>query len=112
MWFLEPTVLLLLHHGPVHGYLLLEQLADFDLDDLDASVVYRVLRDMEDRNWVTSCWDTDNTQGPPRRVYRLTALGDEVLRGYIKDLEQTHARIGRLIQAYYRHMEEGEGEHH
>lgn len=112
VWFLEPTLLLLLHHGAVHGYRLMEQLADFELDELHASVVYRVLRDMEQRDWVTSHWETDNTQGPPRRVYRLTAKGDEVLRGYIEDLEQAHQQIDRLIQAYYRHMQEGEGEHH
>jgi poly-beta-hydroxybutyrate-responsive repressor len=112
VWFLEPTLLLLLHHGSVHGYLLGEQLVQFGLADLHASVVYRTLRDMEERNWVTSYWDTDNAQGPPRRVYQLTATGDDVLRVYIEDLEQTHAQIGRLIAAYHRHMDEGEGEHH
>lgn len=112
VWFLEPTLLLLLHHRSVHGYVLMEQLARFGWDDLHASVVYRVLRDMEQRNWVTSSWDIENTQGPPRRVYRLTAVGDEALRVYIQDLEEAHAQIGELIQAYHRHMEEGEGEHH
>ncbi len=112
VWFLEPTLLLLLHQGKLHGYRLLERLEAFALGELHASVVYRVLRDMEQRGWVTSQWDTDSTQGPPRRVYRLTAEGDTVLRGYIEDLEQAHNQIGQLIQAYHRHMEEGEGEHH
>ncbi len=112
VWFLEPTLLLLLHYGRIHGYSLIEKLADFGLADLNASLVYRALREMEKRGWVTSCWDTENTQGPPRRVYRLTATGDEELSAYIEALEQTYTQIGRLIEAYYHHMEEGEGEHH
>lgn len=110
MWFLEPTLLLLLHHTTAHGYTLIDQLAEHGLQHLQSSVVYRTLRDMEDNGWVTSTWDTDT--GPARRVYRLTALGDEVLREYIKDMEQTHVRIGDLIHAYYRHIEEGEGDYH
>ncbi len=110
--FLEPTLLLLLHHGPAHGYTLLEQLGKFGLDGLRPSVVYRALRDMEGRGWVVSFWDEEQTQGPPRRVYRLTALGDEALALWTRDLEDTRQLIDHLLRAYRRHMEEGEGEHH
>jgi len=41
--FLEPTLLLLLHHGPAHGYALIEQLSEYGLADVDPSAVYRVL---------------------------------------------------------------------
>ena len=76
---LEPVLLLLLHHGPAHGYTFLEQLGEFGLEGLNPSVVYRTLRDMEERGWVTSTWDDEQTQGPPRRVYSITTQGDEVL---------------------------------
>jgi len=109
---LEPVLLLLLHHGPAHGYTFLERFDEFRLEDLDSSVVYRALRDMEERAWVTSTWDEEQTQGPPRRVYRLTAQGDEVLRWYMEDLEEARAMIDHLLGAYNRHMERGEGEHH
>ncbi len=59
---LEPALLLLLHHGPAHGYTLLEQLREFGLGDLNPSAVYRVLRDMEAKEWVTSTWDEEQTQ--------------------------------------------------
>jgi PadR family transcriptional regulator PadR len=110
--FLEPTLCLLLHHGPSHGYTLLERLEEFGLGALDSCVVYRALRDMEEKGWVTSTWDTEQAQGPPRRVYRLTAQGDEVLGGWIQDLRQTRWQIDYLIDTYSQHMEEGEGEHH
>jgi PadR family transcriptional regulator PadR len=109
---LEPALLLLLHYGPAHGYTLLQQLGEFGLGDLNSSVVYRTLRDMEEKGWVTSTWDEEQAQGPPRRVYRLTALGDEVLAMWTQDLVESRKRISYLLGAYRRHMEEGEGEHH
>jgi len=110
--FLEPTLLLLLHHGPAHGYTLLDQLSEFGLGDIDPSAIYRALRDMEEREWVTSNWDEEQTQGPPRRVYRLAALGDEVLRWWTQDLQETRQMIDHILSTYVRHMEEGGGDYH
>jgi PadR family transcriptional regulator PadR len=108
----EPALLLLLHYGPAHGYTLLEQLREFGLGDLNSSRVYRALRDMEEKGWVTSTWDDEQAQGPPRRVYRLTTLGDEVLSWHTQELQEARGMIDHLLGAYARHMEEGEGEHH
>ena len=109
---LEPALLLLLHYGPAHGYTLLDQLGEFGLGDLNSSAVYRMLRDMEEKGWVTSTWDEEQAQGPPRRVYRLTALGDEVLTLWTQDLVESRKKINYLLGAYRRHMEEVEGEPH
>jgi len=109
---LEPALLLLLHHGRSHGYTLLERLGEFGLAHLNPSVVYRMLRDMEAKGWVTSTWDEEQTQGPPRRVYCLTALGDEMLALWTQDLEESRGKIDHLLRVYRRHMEEGEGEYH
>lgn len=108
----EPTLLLLLHHGPAHGYPLIEQLDKYGLADIDPSAVYRALRDMEERGWVSSSWEDKQTQGPPRRVYHLTALGDDMLNWWTQDLQETRDMIDHLVVAYRRHMQEGKGEHH
>jgi DNA-binding PadR family transcriptional regulator len=79
---------------------------------MDPSAVYRTLRDMEDKGWVISAWDEEQTQGPPRRVYRLSALGDRVLRWWTHDLQQTRRVVDHLLDTYARHMEEGEGDYH
>jgi len=110
--FLEPTLLLLLHHGPGHGYTLIDGLEDYGLHEVDTSAVYRALRGMEEKGWVASSWDEEQTQGPPRRVYRLTELGDEVLRWWTRDLHETRGMIDHILGTYRTHMEEGEGEHH
>jgi PadR family transcriptional regulator PadR len=110
--FLDPALLLLLHRGQAHGYTLLEQLAEFGLANLNPSVIYRTLRDMEDRGWVTSTWDEEKTQGPPRRVYRITAEGDNALAQWAQDLGETRDLISHFVGAYQQHMEEGEGDYH
>ncbi len=76
--FLEPCLLLLLRGDASHGYNLLEALGQFGFapGSVDASVVYRVLREMEESGWVSSCWDTAGS-GPPRRVYTVTADGSD-----------------------------------
>jgi PadR family transcriptional regulator PadR len=109
---LESALLLLLHREPAHGYTLLEQLGEFGLGEVDPSTIYRALRDMEGREWVSSTWDEEQSQGPARRVYRITELGDEVLAVWIQDLQETWKMIDHLLKAYRLHMKEGEGAYH
>jgi PadR family transcriptional regulator PadR len=108
----ESALLLLLHHEPAHGYTLVEGLAEFGLSAMDPSAIYRTLRSMEDRGWVASTWDEEQSLGPPRRVYRITAVGDEVLAAWIQDLDETRKMLGRLVGRYRAHMEACEGEHY
>ncbi len=110
--FLEPTLLLLLHRAPAHGYTLLSELDDFGLGGSDPSILYRALRDMEEKGWVTSYWQEEDSQGPPRRVYRLTEQGDAVLRWWTEDLRETAQIIAHFLDTYRHHMEEGEGDYH
>jgi poly-beta-hydroxybutyrate-responsive repressor len=108
----ESVLLLLLHHEPAHGYTLLEGLEEFGLSEVDPSAVYRTLRAMEDRGWVTSSWDAEETLGPPRRVYSITDAGDEVLAVRIQHLDETRRMLNRLVSAYRDHMEVCEGQHY
>ena len=99
--FLEPCLLLLLRGDATHGYSLLEALHRFGFapGTVDASVVYRILREMEEAGWVSSQWDTAGS-GPPRRVYRVTPHGDEYLAAWIDDLRCTRDEIDRFIETY------------
>jgi len=84
--FLDPSLLLLLEQAPAHGYTLLNRMAEFGLDFLAPTVIYRALREMEDRGWVTSTMDEETTQGPPRRVYALAPAGRAILACCIAQL--------------------------
>jgi len=99
---LEPAVLSSLLDGPAHGYALAEALAAFGLGETSLRRIYRMLRDMEERGWVASDWDTERTQGPPRRVYALTSAGEQVLAEWIGHLSESRAAIDRLLSAYQR----------
>ncbi|MBN1811441.1 MAG: helix-turn-helix transcriptional regulator [Anaerolineae bacterium] len=109
---MESVLLLLLHEGLSHGYALLEQLGEYGLSQIDPSAVYRALRDMEEHGLVDSSWDEQETQGPPRRVYRLTALGNETLAFWIADLQETQKRIENVLERYRQHMQQEQGKHH
>ena len=105
--FIEPCLLLLLHCREVHGYDLVEGLHSFGFEQSagGSSTVYRVLRELEQREFVTSRWDTANS-GPARRLYRLTARGDAYLASWAEDLRETDRVLHSFLSNYDRHMEQ------
>jgi DNA-binding PadR family transcriptional regulator len=94
-------LLVLLHRGQAHGYSLLSELDEFGFDpeQLDPSLVYRALREMEADQLVTSDWDEESL-GPQRRVYRITPDGETHLAGWIEDLERARQEIDHLLETY------------
>lgn len=97
---LEPALLCSLLSGPAHGYALAEALAAYGLEQVSLRRTYRMLRDMEDSGWVASDWETERTQGPPRRVYALTTEGKAVLAGWVQYLRESRAAIDRILRVY------------
>lgn len=104
--FLEPCLLLLLHGGQSHGYQLLENLGRFGFSDspADSSTVYRILRSLEERDFVSSRW-AEGDSGPARRVYSLSERGDRYLRMWVEDLRETDRILHMFFGEYRRHME-------
>jgi PadR family transcriptional regulator PadR len=87
--FLEPCLLLVLRSGKSHGYDLRTELDPYGLAEINPSLVYRALRDMETQGLVESEWDTETTAGPARRVYSITEAGHSHLRQWAEDLRET-----------------------
>jgi poly-beta-hydroxybutyrate-responsive repressor len=104
--FLEPCLLLLLHRQQAHGYELVEGLKPFGFgqNPADLSTVYRILRDLEDRGFVISQWDTSNA-GPARRDYTITDDGDRYLAWWVQDLRETDRALHSFLDTYEAHME-------
>ena len=104
--FLEPCLLLLLHCNEAHGYELLEGLKPFGFEQnpVDSSTVYRRLRGLEERGFVTSRWDTDSA-GPARRLYQITEEGDRYLAWWAGDLRETDRVLHHFLALYDTHME-------
>jgi PadR family transcriptional regulator PadR len=101
MRFLQTCLLVLLRSGEGHGYALLSELARFGFETtrMDPSLVYRALREMEEVGWVHSRWD-EKSQGPKRRVYKLSTIGESQLKFFIEELRRTQDEVNRLLKAY------------
>lgn len=98
----ETALLMRLQREPAHGYGLMAALKEMGLEHypMDGSAVYRVLRELERRGAVTSAWHIESTAGPPRRVYRITALGERMLRAWLGDLRETAHTLNALLAWY------------
>ena len=73
-----------------------------------ATLVYRSLKGMEGARWANSLRE-DASQGPKRRVYKLTAEGSRQSDEKVMAIRQTQSDIERLLARYYagRTNEEG-----
>jgi PadR family transcriptional regulator PadR len=95
---LEPALLILLKEQPRHGYTMLTDLETLGMNTIHPSVIYRTLREMEDLEWIQSDWETEQTQGPPRRIYRLTPQGEEALQNWRHELDKSRELISQLLK--------------
>lgn len=71
---LVPVILLHLRDINAYGYELMEKLTTFGLDSVDRGNFYRILRQLEKDELVTSEWNTDEN-GPAKRIYAITEEG-------------------------------------
>jgi poly-beta-hydroxybutyrate-responsive repressor len=92
---------MLLRDCEAHGYELLEGLKQFGFEQnpVDSSTVYRFLRGLEERGFVTSRWDTGHA-GPARRLYQITQDGDCYLAWWVSDLRETNRMLCHFLQVY------------
>ncbi len=95
----QPAAMAFLATGPLHGYLVAERLrkmAMFKGQRPDPTGLYRVLREMEENDLVTSTWDLPDS-GPPKRTFALTAKGRACKARWIRTLEGYQKAIGELL---------------
>jgi DNA-binding PadR family transcriptional regulator len=101
MFFLESCLLVLLHREASYGYSLMDGLKEFGFqtDEMDISILYRALRDLEGAGMVTSSWGEDSL-GPQRRIYTITPQGESNLAEWIQALRERRKEIESLEAAY------------
>jgi PadR family transcriptional regulator, regulatory protein PadR len=96
--FLEPGLLALLRDRPTHGYELIAQLPPLlGAERVDVGNVYRALRSLEERGFVTSEWRAD-LPGPAKRTYEITDEGREALARWAQWLREMRERIDGLLE--------------
>jgi PadR family transcriptional regulator, regulatory protein PadR len=96
---LDLLVLSVLHNAPAHGYAVIQRLAEQSdgAFDLPEGTVYPALYRLERAGFLTS--DETVADGRRRRVYRLTAAGEQALGERIGEWEQFARSVGRTLAA-------------
>jgi len=103
MRIVEPMMLLLLADEPMHGYRLVERLAEvFGVTGLPPQTVYRALPGMETQTWVGAEWDTESAQGPPRKVYQVTEVGLAALDAWSLEIQELRRNLEVFSTLYQR----------
>jgi len=98
--FVEPVVLFLLKKkGQSYGYELAQDLREYALTDaeIEVAALYRTLRQLEQNRCVTSQWDVEGS-GPARRVYALTAHGEQHLEEWVTVLAHMSESMTRFVR--------------
>jgi len=106
MGFLRPALLFLLTRENAHGYSLLDGLTEFSFNpnQIDPSLLYRTLREMEEAGWVSS-YIGEESRGPQRRVYQIQPEGKTYLAELIGGLHRRREEINILLEAYDQEIE-------
>jgi PadR family transcriptional regulator, regulatory protein PadR len=97
--FVLPFILLLLSKVSLHGYELSQRLHSLGFQTIDQGNVYRLLRQLEKENLVSSEWDTKGT-GPAKRRYTITKAGITYLKGYANQLESYQSMLDQFFTMY------------
>lgn len=94
------AILLALAEGPRHGYGLMQVLQDDPTERwlLGPATLYRTLKEMQEQGFITSAEGPDEESGgPPRRYYRLTAAGRRAGAAEASRMASLAARWGQFV---------------
>ena len=97
--FVLPFILLLLSKVSLHGYELSQRLEAFGFKTLDQGNLYRLLRQLEKDELVSSEWDTSGS-GPAKRRYSTTKAGITYLKGTASQLETYQSLLEQFFKMY------------
>jgi len=97
--FVLPAILLLLSERPGYGYGLVPRLQEFHFGHVDRPAVYRALAQLE-RDLLVEASAQNPTAGQARRVYRITARGERVLRAWMGVIKEEQDCLGAVLRRY------------
>lgn len=97
--FVLPVLLLLLKDWNAHGYELMQKLTQFGFHTLDQGNFYRILRQLEKEELVTSEWDT-SSGGPAKRIYSITSAGEQYLELWAGTMGQYQKMLEQFFDMY------------
>jgi len=96
---IQPAVMAVLADEPLHGYVIVQRLTGMSMfmdHGPDITGVYRLLKIMEKKGFVTSSWEL-TASGPAKRCYALTPDGRGCLTRWITTLRTYRDAVSNLL---------------
>lgn len=93
---LDLCILALLRDGPLYGYAVVDALSGRGIDLVAEGTIYPLLTRME-KAGVLSSYRAPSPEGPPRKYYKITPLGEEELITGVNQWEGLNLQIGALF---------------
>lgn len=96
---IQPAVMTVLANEPLHGYVIAQRLTELKMfrdHGPDIAGVYRLLKGMEKKGFVTSSWECA-ASGPAKRRYALTPGGRTCLARWITTLRTYRDAVSNLL---------------
>lgn len=97
--FILPAILLLLSEQPGYGYTLAPRLQELRFGPVDRPAIYRALAQLEADGLVEGAAEAGSAR-QARRVYRVTALGERVLRVWMGVIKEEHDQLEHVLRRY------------
>jgi len=66
--------------------------------EIASGTIYPMLARLENAKWLESCWEArspDNEGRPPRRLYKLTGLGERKATEHLEEIARLAGRVKR-----------------
>lgn len=90
--FLEYCILLILRKKPAYALDIISELKDAKLIVVEGTL-YPLLTRLKNSELLDYSWE-ESTQGPPRKYYKMTSLGEK----FLEELEDAWNEINQVIQ--------------
>jgi PadR family transcriptional regulator, regulatory protein PadR len=94
---LQYCVLALLEEEERYGFDLVRALAEVDGMVTSEGTIYPLLSRLRRDGLVESTW-RESSEGPPRRYYRLTAVGQAALAGFIPEWDRFRDAVDHFVE--------------
>ncbi|MEM3560653.1 MAG: PadR family transcriptional regulator [Nitrososphaerota archaeon] len=101
--------LLLLKRKTMYGYELTREVKNTteNIIIVREGTLYPILHRLEKRGLIESIWEK-SSKGPPRRIYKLTNFGDQILKEVIRKYGKIFNKMIILAQKNYGKLWKGE----
>ena len=105
--WIQFLILRIIYDRPSYGYELLKAIEEKTCGRhmLETGSMYTLLRRMERRGLLVSKWKHSETEGPDRRVYKVTKAGKEALRSGLESIAGRKNLMDDLAEFYKKNFE-------